>query len=740
MFIVSSLRHSHRRVLINLGLFCLLGLFTTAVTTIYVSSEHTFYYWDYAQYQDMTAAKAIFFRELPGNLVLALQKTIGSIWKSTAQDYSDFHTLLSIPFILAFGNTRLVYILTLTLLYVLPFSLVLGAIATKLIPFQPRAVFWSTALLALLTPASWLPSLRGYPDASSAFLVALAVLAYLHDSKLQKRWQILSIGFCITLAILFRRHFVYAGISLFACIILQALLNFLDEVRLNHRQSKQQLLKDFRQIFLTISITVGILAVIGLPFVKRILSTNFSLLYASYEQPIWINLEHYRDYYGWIACLLAVFGFTAGVFNRVLSRSVARFLALLTLFSIMQWVFKVKQLGFHYSMHFTPWVVLGLSAFAWTAWSRLKLRKRTLVLGLSTAYLAVNFAVGLGLSEASINLPFNQSFINTGLLKLFAASYLPQQRPDYNEIVRLIDHLRNVVSSKQPIYVAASSPALSSDLLWQANRRLHDDVMSYSSKEFWQSKSLSIIQWVPFADSRDPYPLEQLLKSDLVVIATPFQFHLRPEEHDVLKVVVDAFTQNWEFAQDFTHLPEQFYLDSGVTVSLYKRVRPTSQETAIRTLKAMESYMGKRPGGQLNWLDLSREMNQYLRQDGQNSYRIDFYPKDSTQPFSSKLLYLNEVQIPATLSGRLSYSSPKCGAVTLQTSTLDAQANLLQAQALQHRPNDAVEFSFDIANQNSAYLLLEVASNGTQSPNDYCSWSIHDLSIHEPSRSNAARS
>jgi hypothetical protein len=66
------------------------------------------------------------------------------------------------------------------------------------------------------------------------------------------------------------------------------------------------------------------------------------------------------------------------------------------------------------------------------------------------------------------------------------------------------------------------------------------------------------ILYTPVTDSGDYYPLENLLKAQYVVVATPFQHHLRTEEQDVVKVGVDIFAQNWEFARDFTRLSEQF--------------------------------------------------------------------------------------------------------------------------------------------------------------------------------------
>lgn len=70
----------------------------------------------------------------------------------------------------------------------------------------------------------------------------------------------------------------------------------------------------------------------------------------------------------------------------------------------------------------------------------------------------------------------------------------------------------------------------------------------------------------------------------------------------------DAFIQNWEIAQDFKQLPVEFVLDKGVKVCIYQRIRPTSLETSVRTLSAMQQRIGERPSGQSDWMTLSQSL------------------------------------------------------------------------------------------------------------------------------------
>jgi hypothetical protein len=93
--------------------------------------------------------------------------------------------LLLAPFIFFFGDSRIVYIVSNALVYIVPFSLVMGVLATKIIPVHSHIVFWSTTFLTLLIPPTWISTLRGYPDIGAAVLIGLAILFYLKDITLK---------------------------------------------------------------------------------------------------------------------------------------------------------------------------------------------------------------------------------------------------------------------------------------------------------------------------------------------------------------------------------------------------------------------------------------------------------------------------------------------------------------------------------------------------------------------------
>jgi hypothetical protein len=269
-----------RRTLVNFFLLAVMIIFTVIVTNLYVSSERYFYYFDLSNYSNQTSELVASLRESP-------IKAIWEFYISLSSDYSKLPCLLLIPFISILGDSRWIYICSCAIVYIVPFSLVVGAIAAKLIPIYPRIVFWSTAFLCLLMPATWIAVLRGYPDIGGAFLIGLAVLIYLQDLRLNNRWKALLIGVLLALSILFRRHFAYSARAFLGALILQTFIISMIDGR---NQPLKKTVRDLKRygiwITLTVIISLVTLTVLGPKFVYRLVTVNFRELYSSYEQPI----------------------------------------------------------------------------------------------------------------------------------------------------------------------------------------------------------------------------------------------------------------------------------------------------------------------------------------------------------------------------------------------------------------------------------------------------------------------
>lgn len=671
---------------IDVGIFLGLVILSVSIIVIYISSERFFYYWDWGGYQAVTI-------EYASNIINQPLQTLIQIYDSINIEYNHFYTVPLLPAILLFGKTRLGYVLGVTLVYQFPYALVIGGIATRLIPVRPRLVFWFTTLLVLLTPAAWAPTLRAYPDVGAAVLIGLAILFYLQDIYLRKWWQILLIGFLIGAAILFRRHYVYGAIAVFVAIIIQALIRFALLFRENRRQAWRDLMDIGIRVGLVGAAAFLTLFVLGKPFLIKILTTNYWALYSSYELSYQVILNYYAANYGWVALILATLGFVLGWTKGLLSRPAALFLLLFGCISIILWTYAVSQIGVHYTLHFTLPVVLGLAAFTAVIWSGTKGAWRISILAAEMVFIVANLMISLAPGR-----------ISPELVPWVAYRYPPLYRSDYNEIVELVEFLRAADLNGTPIYVVDSSYRMNFDLLKKAEQALYTD----------EKFNVFI---TPQIDSRDYYPLEQLLKAGTVIVSTPVQYHLSdPSGQKVVAVVHQAFNDTWKIAKDFTRLPEQFNLVGHVKLDIYRRTRPTSLETAIETFAAMRDFIGLRPLGQPDWISLSPWISSPISEKGDNAWVTNL---DLSQPgFESgyHLLFADPAPASGKLSGTWEYLENPCPGSTLGVKILDATGQtLLDKEIGISSTEKQIPFELEFQAQGENYLVFSINSslNGT---------------------------
>ena len=93
--------NSQSSFLINIILFLTVVLIIISITSIYISNEHTIYWWDFVGYQNAANNLTNLFRA-------STQRAIDDIIGSLSQQKNYLITLPLIPFLYIFGNHRIV--------------------------------------------------------------------------------------------------------------------------------------------------------------------------------------------------------------------------------------------------------------------------------------------------------------------------------------------------------------------------------------------------------------------------------------------------------------------------------------------------------------------------------------------------------------------------------------------------------------------------------------------------------
>ena len=743
-----------RRALMTCVLTALLIALTIFVSAAYVLQEHDFYYFDGGRSHGIANEKVLKFHQSPLAALADIKESLG-------EAYNEVFTLPLLPFMMLFGDSRLVFVLGVALVYQLPYALAMGAIAARLVPVAHPAVFWSAAFISLITPMVWAPALRGYPDVGGALFLALAILVYLKDMTLRHWWQPILIGIFIVVAILLRRPFVYGAMAFFMAVTAQA---FLAQAR-DRETVKPATLREVwtrtRRIFITGIATLIILVAVGLPFVKSVLAMDFKALNASHIFPIDEVIRFYILSFGWPSWVLAGLGLAVGAYTGTVRRSVSIFLLLFGISTALIWVFSVRYVAVHYNLHFATLIVLGLTGIVWMAYQRLHGAARAVAISAVAIYLLLNAFVAL----TSTELP-HHSFIGP----MFAAKHPPSIRSDYDEINRLVVYLRSTVPRKQGIYVAAASTAINGDLLKNAERSVYG-----------RDESFLNLLIVPTVDSRDAYPLEALLDAQYVVNATPWQpqqkmdsklwlHQLRREQQRVVELASVIFEKHWEIADDFVQLPVQFHLNDGIVLTLYKRTRPTSLPTTLRTLEAMADFLGMVPGGQLDWIIVNnaqeysafthryepysatalrtvKAVSGFLEMiprgqlawplltdvhkdltDKHEAYSI--FSKAGVESHETDLLYIRKLPDHGMIRGVLNLlNHDGCDGLSLRASVIGETHTVLETQEAVHRPGGPSEFVLSPGMERGAYVLLHIENANRHHDQQSCGFSIDPLTV-----------
>jgi hypothetical protein len=688
--------HQHR----YLDIFGLMGLVGIAVSiaTAYISQEQYFYFWDYAHYSDRVSQLAAKLQASPWKALECFVDYLGD-------DYTQIPSLPLLPFALLFGNSRLVFILSLALVYVVSFSLSLGAITTQIITASPRLVFWSTAYLSILIPATWSAILRGYPDLGGASIMALAILLYWKDPQLKQRKQMIQIAGALALAVWFRRPFVYGVRAFLIALSVEILFNYIANLKQDRKLAFQELKSSFFQI-----LKIGVWFIIFSPvLVFKVLFVNYSTLYASYELSVQEGLQFYAGEFGWLTCALALLGYGVGLLIQNPQYQKLRFLFVLGSLAITQWLLLAKQNGSHYTTHFISFIVIGLILLAFITKNALRAKPKTwIVFFISGICLTVfNLFSGLTVVGNKINV----------FRDLFPTTKSPLYRTDYEEFVRLVSFLRKNVSEGQNIYVAASSETLTSDAIVAGDRQYHQ-------------RDLNILR-TSNIDSRDVYPLNALMKAHFIVVASPTQYHIRPEEQRVVKAVVDIFQQHGAFSKDFQQLPMEFALENGVQVKIYRRIRATPLPTVLITLQQMRDKVERQPGREPYWLSLQSEQPNTIEKDIIRTVQIRDIPLQQSHP--SSFLYFGSLSPSVSIKAKL--NTTRCNPssnIALQVSALDSQGNVLATQTWHNSKTEDISIIFSTLPQSVAYLRLDIQRTN-QSPkaqrNSECSVSVNNVVV-----------
>jgi hypothetical protein len=696
---VNETRSAARRLVPGAALLAALA-FGAALVSHYVSSELTFYFWDQAVHHDLTVRLARAFTGSAADGFAFLAATL-------REDYNALFALPLLPFVFTLGEGRLPYVLAVAFVYVVPLALATGGVAKHLVRGEPAAVFWATAAIALLTPATWVPALRGFPDAAGALFVMLALRAAIQDPWLRGLASLLALGTLLALAVVLRRHFLFAASALLAALCLHAAV---DRLRRGPADAAVRDLGRFA-LRLTGAVSIGSAAALALaaPLVRRLWQHDFYTLYRGYLNPPEVVAAFFLDAYGALAVAAGLLGLGLAARAGRLEASAALVVGLFAAGAALQWAVVVRQIGEQYSLHFTPFVVLGWTALLFALGPRPSGRPPAWAAGAAAGVLCANLVFGLADARIAYE-PFP-------LRVLFPGNWPPQYRNDYHQLVGLVEALRDRAGTR-PVLVAASSLVLNPDLVASAERAL-----------FGRDARLDVVS-TPAVDSRDRYPLQSLLQAQFVVHATPLQTHLGPGRQQVVAAVHDLFAARTHAASDFAPRPQRFQLEEGVLVSLFERQAPTSVARGLATFEFLRGRVTETPGTQADWVVVAQQFPSWVTPRPDGATRLDWHPARPGAGPEATALYLQDAPPESVASGTLRFLDARCPGARLVFFRRGADGGETDLAEVSRVPADAPPFRATLALPGGGgALMLRLLPRPGQTSVDYCLLEVDALRV-----------
>jgi|GEM_PF-2971860 len=304
-----------RRVFLALLTVVVLVAAMIAFTTWYVKTEKTVYYWDSAGFW---LPVIVLTDELRTDKSEALSHVIHSI------QHEEYNMLYTPPLALVglvFGNSRLVYELSILILYLIPASFTITVVADmitrRMWPFKISVVWRITLTWVLVVTNPFLIAavLKGYPDVVGLVPIWIALVVYAKKrASLSWRWLV-AIGTLFVLATLLRRWYIFAAVSTIMAIGIDQI--YLLALRTIQQTGVKRWLRALRRlgVLLLLPLTyIGLFVAVAWPYIQRLFSTDYATSYAAYK-----NHSSYFDllgmtinHFGVLLVIIALSGLVLG--------------------------------------------------------------------------------------------------------------------------------------------------------------------------------------------------------------------------------------------------------------------------------------------------------------------------------------------------------------------------------------------------------------------------------------------
>lgn len=524
---VEEAKAARRPVSKGFVLFLLAALAVNFIAVIYISKSRTIYFWDSATYWDIARKIA------SGDISQDFWKNVYN--SIVEQDYNYTAGLISSVFIRLFGQSRLVYVLSLVNAYLLPSFVMIYVLAKRL----GKAPGITAVLTVLLCPVMLFLTLTGFADIGGLFISLICYsLYYPKNENKNALLRHFVIGILLVFLMIWRRWYAFFSVSFITAMIADCLL----------------LRRKKLPVIVTVLTSAALLFFGFNGFLTGRLMQDYGNLYAGYKFSVSTDFKLAARYFGVLFVLALAAASVAAAVKKKEFRTVFMWIQIVVCFGM----FALTQThGQQHLLLYVPSVIILVII---------------LIKHISEIWMLAAVSLLAVLQSVNVCIPRTQpdsirEIKHYALISDF--SMLPVKREDVYDIIKLKTMLDSAVGENETLGVLASSFKINEDILKNAEPSMGIE-----------PKRKNYIVSLPQVDSRDRDMLP-LYNVNYILAAFPAQTHLSAESQTVVTEAVRSFEAYADFAVAYDEMPEYETVIDGITLKLYKRNRMV-EDSAMR--------------------------------------------------------------------------------------------------------------------------------------------------------------
>jgi hypothetical protein len=515
----------------------------------FINQEHLVYFWDSAGYW-------LKFREFGAQARNSLSTAFDdAIFSVKHWEYNLFPIILLLPLRFALGDSRISYIVSVTILFIFPFIVVFAyyfksRVESQVFRNNPWLLFTLALFCLGFSPQLWVPVLFGYLD-GGGLVLAMAVLVIYSRRPLiiQSYFNIFAMAFLLCLMVLFRRWFAYWVVGFLVSITIENIIY----LARTYNKNLKTYITVFAKLFLIGGGSASLFFLFAAPIAKVMLLTDYSELYSGYKkaQSIKDIFQDFAFHFGFFMLLSAGLGFIFSLRHKENSS-----IALILFFQFWCSLFlflNTQDMGYHHYYLVLP-VLLYFSCYCLFTW--LELLRNNILRRMCFAGMLVIFVLNFSI----VFCPQVAASLQKVSMAFPKLRYFPEKRQDIEELHQILSYLDGLdQTGESNIYVLASSGVLNDAILRNA----------CITADRYYSVCDRIVT-AAHVDKRDGLPLT-LFQSKYIVTTDSMQLHLSENDQQVVGKMRDAIVGQSGFGKNYRQLPVVFMLEKHVKAYAYER-------------------------------------------------------------------------------------------------------------------------------------------------------------------------